>query len=304
MDSHLEALAALNALGMLENDEKRALDGAIAREKDLRLLNSALEQTVAELGHLIAPVEPPADMKKRIRAKLRSRGAKTSTLSPGLLLGGLGWLLAVGLAVLSATLWQSRAKLTQQVAAASQAIAPVVGAASAEDDGNVRTLAEELKKLRDDFEAKQTALNQEVTTARASEKTAQGRITQLTAEVATLKEQSEQAAMKVLTLPASTVWEYRRGEMLVVWDRLRRQGVLMLDKMPKVESGRDYQLWIVDPQQPDPVSAGVVAVDAKGAAQIQFKPATAVNEASKFILSLEKKDGAAKREGEILISGP
>ena len=31
-----EELASLNAFGMLENDEKRALDGAIARDKDVR----------------------------------------------------------------------------------------------------------------------------------------------------------------------------------------------------------------------------------------------------------------------------
>ena len=35
-EERFEELAAMNALGMLENDEKRALDGAIARDKEVR----------------------------------------------------------------------------------------------------------------------------------------------------------------------------------------------------------------------------------------------------------------------------
>jgi anti-sigma-K factor RskA len=63
-EERFEELAAMNALGMLENDEKRALDGAVARDKEVRSLTLELEQVTAELAYLVKPVEPPANMKR------------------------------------------------------------------------------------------------------------------------------------------------------------------------------------------------------------------------------------------------
>jgi anti-sigma-K factor RskA len=303
-EERFEELAALNALGMLENDEKRALDGAIARDKDLRSLSLDLEQTTAELGYLIVPVEPPANMKKRIRAKMRTSGSKGIGVSRGFVIGGTGWALAASFAVASVWLWQERAGMTRQLAAASRAMAPVNNPVTPQvDDGKARTLEEELKKRRDDFEAQKQALAAEIDLLRKRETEAKAQTTKLTAEIAVLKEQDTQSHLQIATLQ-SKVWEYRRSEMTVVWDQQRSQGVVMLDKMPKVDSGKDYQLWVVDPSKPAPVSAGVLTVDSKGFAKTNFKPVETVTGEVKFAISVEKKGGVPKSEGPIVLVGP
>ncbi|MDB6004602.1 MAG: hypothetical protein JWR15_1589 [Prosthecobacter sp.] len=301
-----EELAALNAFGMLENDEKRALDGAIARDKEVRGLSTELDVTAAELGYLIAPVEPPANMKKRIRAKMRATGVKGAGLSRGVVIGGTGWALAASLAVASVWLWQERAGMVRQLEAASRAMAPMSNPTTpVADDGKAkaRTLEEELKKRRDEFEAQKQALASEIETLRKQETETNARAAKLTAEVAELKKQEAESQLQIATLQ-SKVWEYRRSEMLVVWDQKRSQGVVMLDKMPKVDSDKDYQLWVVDPTKPNPVSAGVVTVDAKGSAKATFKPIETVTGEAKFAISVEKKGGVPKSEGPVVLVGP
>lgn len=302
-DERFEELAAMNALGMLENDEKRALDGAVARDKEVRSLTLELEQVTAELAYLVQPVEPPANMKKRIRAKMRAKGVKGAGISRGVVIGGIGWALAASFAVASVWLWREQAGLTQQLAAASRAMAPVNSTTPVVDDGKARTLEEELKKRRDEFESQKQALVTEIESLNKRETEAKAQNARLTAEVAALKAQEQQSQLQIATLQ-SKVWEYRRSEMLVVWDQKRSQGVVMLDKMPKVDSDKDYQLWVVDPSKPNPVSAGVVTVDAKGSVKATFKPVEAVSGEAKFALSIEKKGGVPKSEGQLLMVGP
>ena len=304
MDERHEELAALNALGMLESDEKRVLNGASVADKDLRDLSAELELVASELARLIAPVEPPANMKRRIHAKMRSSGVKGAGLSRGFVFGSIGWALAASLAVASVWLWQEREKLVQQVAAVSRAMAPVTSVVPSSEKKETRNIEEELKGLRSDFETKKAALTAEIEALRKRETDANARIAQLVAEAEALKQQDERSQLQIATLQNSKIWEYRRSEMIVVWNGGKRQGVLLLDKMPRVESDKDYQLWVVDPNKPDPVSAGVVTVDAKGVARIAFKPTDAVGETVKFALSVEKKGGVPKAEGPIVLVGP
>ncbi|HEY1052486.1 MAG TPA: anti-sigma factor [Prosthecobacter sp.] len=304
MDERQEELAALNALGMLESDEKRVLDGTALADKELRDLVTSLENAAAQLGHLIVPVEPPSNMKRRIREKIRARGGRRFAPSAGAVIGTLGWALAAALAVAAFWLWNDRARLTQDLAAASKILAAVIPAAKEEEKAPVLSLEDELKKLQSGFDQKQAALRAELETARQKETEAQATVTQLTTEVADLKKQREEFELQTAALQ-STVWEYRRSTMLVVWDSKRKQGVIMLDKMPKAESGKDYQLWVLDPKKPAPVSAGIVEVDAKGAVKTNFKPVEEVGgEGVKFVLSVENKGGAATRTGEVVFTGP
>lgn len=311
MDEKYEELAALNALSMLESDEKRGLTGTCLANKELRDLVADLEITASQLACLIAPVEPPADMKRRIRAKIRSRGGQRLHLSPAALISAAGWALVLVLTGIVLWLWQDRSQLSSQLTAVSQAIAvrpepttteapkAEVKEAPAAPAINIEA---ELKKLRDDFAKKQAAQAAEIESLSKRETEAQAKITQLTAEAAAQKQREAEAKFQITT-QQTTVWEYRRGIMTVIWDDVRRQGVLILDKLPKVEAGKDYQLWVTDPQKPEPISAGIVELDKAGVARIQFKPAEEVGPEVKFSLSVEVKGGAPKREGELIFSG-
>lgn len=309
MDERHEELAALNALGMLESDEKRVLEGTCLVDKELRDLTAELEGVAAELAWLVPPAAPPATMKKRIRERIRARGGPARfSLSKAALAATAGWTLAAVLAGSSFWLWKERARLENDLASASKILAAVAPPKPAQEADKkvepVRSLEDELKKLHADFDAKTEALKKEIESLRKREADGQTKITQLTAEAEAVKKKNAEAKMDVLVFPPSTVWEYRRGIMTVVWDKSRDQGVVIMDKMPKVESGKDYQLWVIDADKPAPISAGVVQVDSKGTAKQSFKPTEEVGENVKFSLSVEPKGGSPTRSGEVLLEGP
>ncbi len=291
MDEKYEELAALNALGMLESDEKRVLSGACLSDKELRELSAELEAAAAELARLVAPHEPPSDMQRRIRAKIRARGGPGLRLSPAAMLGTLGWLLAIGLGIATAWLWQQRGRLANDLAAASKILGPAVAAAE-NHSGEVHSLESTLQNLQGDFDKKQSALTAALNEAQQKEAAARTETQRLVAAEEARKKHEAELKMRVVSLQ-SDVWEYRRSEMTLIWDGSRNQGVLLLEKMPSAEEGRDYQLWLSDPEKKrKPVSAGIVSVDEKGTAQIQFKTSEPMGEAAKFSLTVEKKGGA------------
>lgn len=274
MEERFEELAALNAFGMLEGDEKRTLDAVLLRDRALKSLCAELEDAAAHLTGAVKPLAPPSALKGRIRAKLRSRrsGVAVAYSSSGSSFWTFtGWAAAAVFAVSSAWLWMEREKLQANLAAASAAAAAEFAKAQ-----NAASLQ------REGFEKQLADLN---------------------AEIAALQKRDALAQMRIATLQSS-VDAYKRGVAVVVWDSEKHQGVLKLEKMPPVEAGKDYQLWVVDPQQAVPVDAGIVRVDGDGFANVEFKPVTDVTDASKFALSVEKEGGVPKGEGPIVLIGP
>lgn len=88
-----------------------------------------------------------------------------------------------------------------------------------------------------------------------------------------------------------------------VWDSESGSGLLKVSQIPQLEPGKDYQLWIVDPQYQTPVDGGVFQVDSNGTATIRFQPGKKVNEVSAFAVSLERKGGVAVAEGPMVLVG-
>jgi anti-sigma-K factor RskA len=76
-----------------------------------------------------------------------------------------------------------------------------------------------------------------------------------------------------------------------------------LDKLPPPAPGKDYQLWVIDPKNPQPVSAGILSVPKEGLIRTSFHPAAPVESAAAFAISVEKAGGAPKPEGQIILVG-
>lgn len=200
MDPRHEELAALNALDMLESDEKRVLTGAGLADRDLRMLEEELRLLGAELGLLVAPVAPPAEMKKRIRATIRSQGGGLlPRLSFGTLIAILGWVLAIAAGTAVGFLWKERSRLSQELDAASKAIALVVPAASA-SEGKALTLEEELNKLRQDVDKKEAALKTQIDSLKKSEEQAKDQVAKLLAEAEAAEKRNAEIDWKIATL--------------------------------------------------------------------------------------------------------
>lgn len=103
-----------------------------------------------------------------------------------------------------------------------------------------------------------------------------------------------------LSSPVGRVSEARAA---AVWDPDQQAGLLTFDNLPSNAGDQDYQIWIVDLNNPDPVSAGVFHVAVNDKAILVFKPTQPIKQAATFSISLEKKGGGPKAEGPLVLLG-
>lgn len=122
-------------------------------------------------------------------------------------------------------------------------------------------------------------------------------------EIIALRTQDALSRMKIATLGAQAE-AYAKVLAVVVWDEEKQRGVLELGQLARPAADRDYQLWVIDPSYPAPVSAGVVEIGTEGVTRASFQPAQPIRSASKFAVSVERKGGAAAPAGEIILLSP
>jgi anti-sigma-K factor RskA len=89
----------------------------------------------------------------------------------------------------------------------------------------------------------------------------------------------------------------------VAWQPGRQSGVIRISNLPAAQPGKDYQLWAVDAEHKDPISAGIIRVDKNGVAQLRFEPVEKAEHVKAFAISLEREGGVPKKEGPILLVG-
>lgn len=118
-----------------------------------------------------------------------------------------------------------------------------------------------------------------------------------------LRTQGDLAQLRIATL-ASPAGSPSPAAAVVVWSPSRQQGVLQVEKLPAPAPDQDYQLWLTDPAHPQPVDAGVFPVDpASGSARVSFRPNSLLRNAPHFAIRLEKKGGAPKPAGPVVLLG-
>ena len=121
-------------------------------------------------------------------------------------------------------------------------------------------------------------------------------------ELARLEQRNAFAQMQIATL-ASQLESAPNASAAVVWDGEMQEGVLKVSDVPANAADRDYQLWIVDPDYPQPVDAGTFHVATPGTTNVPFKPKAPIKSASAFAVSLERKGGVPKAEGPMVLVG-
>ena len=90
--------------------------------------------------------------------------------------------------------------------------------------------------------------------------------------------------------------DYANARVVVAWDTTLHRGSIVLENMPLTPAGHDYQLWVLDPNAPQPLSAGVVT-----GAQTFTVAGVSVPRPG-FALSLEPTGGSASLTGPILFA--
>lgn len=118
-----------------------------------------------------------------------------------------------------------------------------------------------------------------------------------------LKSQVDLSNLKITAL-ASMLKNNPKALAVAVWDPKTQEGVLNVENLPALAANQDYQLWIVDPQYPNPVDGGVFTVEAATSKQrLHFKTKQPVGVVNAFAVTRERKGGVPKAEGPFVLLG-
>ena len=121
-------------------------------------------------------------------------------------------------------------------------------------------------------------------------------------EALELRNRDAFSQVRIATLSAQ-VEAYSASRAVVVWDPEKQRGMIQFAKVPRPASGKDYQLWVIDPKYPKPISGGIVPVGADGVARVSFTTDQPVRRADKFAISVEPAGGMPVATGPIVLLG-
>jgi len=279
IDEHTEEEAALYALGLLPPDEARRFEAALAADAELAALAARLETGAAAFAFTAPPRDPPPALRGRIIEEVLRVGPPNRVIPFPLRAPWLPWAIAACLAF-------------------------VAGRFSFEQY--------RLHLLSDDFLLRDRAQQRELDRVQALDVSLQSRLDDalgrlaaywkdkaaLEAQLADLRSRDALSQIKIATL-ASMLKDTPQAMAVVAWDGGAQRGLLKTANLPAAGANQDYQLWIIDPDYKQPVSAGVF----DPAAGARFQPLRPISKADKFAISLEKKGGAPAPQGPIVLVG-
>lgn len=317
IDERHEELAALYALDLLEGAERTDFEAALAGDAALRDLVRDLREASSQLAYTAPQAGPSADLKSRLLAEIDRRqagaAAGSSRVPPFVLPVWIPWAAAAAFAVVAGWLGQlwiaeraENVRLRDEAALAAFELRTTRNQLEAGALLARREQADRRTELAD-RDAHIATLSAKVDTLAGATAEVGRQLgaakEQIAALTRRLRDEGDIAQLKIATL-ASLAGNTPQALAVAVWDPLKQEGVLQVEKLPALAADQDYQLWVIDPQYPIPVDGGVFQVDpATGDARVAFHPNKVVKTAAKFAVSLERKGGVPKAEGPILLLG-
>jgi anti-sigma-K factor RskA len=121
-------------------------------------------------------------------------------------------------------------------------------------------------------------------------------------EIAKLEQRDFLSRIRIAALQ-SQVDAYAKTSAIVVWNPEQQNGVLQFERLPALPANQDYQMWVIDPKQPQPVSAGLVPKSTDEERRVTFWPTKPVGGTPKFAVSIEPAGGSAAPRGQIVLVG-
>lgn len=268
-----EEQASLYVFGLLASAESVAFEAEMRRNPELADLVAALSDASVELARSVPQTELSPEVRVRLlESVLRLKKNVVPMHPPSGMRLIFPW--AAAACLVGLLYWQ----------------ADTTGREKAALQGMIENRNAELVVSRKDIsilESRASAQQQEFTQQLLTVETARS---ELLARVATL-EQKDLLAQTQIAVLGSQLKDRPQAVAVSLWNQERQDGLLVVENLPILETGKDYQLWVLDPSIVTPVSAGVFKVDANGKVRITFKPTQAIANAAKFAVSLEKEGG-------------
>lgn len=293
--------AALHVLGLLTGDAKAEFEEKLSADPALRAEWRSLQEAALALARSAPRHSPPAELRAQILADFhKATGQAIVPAQPEPppravppagkqtipLLRLLPWAAAAALAALLYLKNSEASALaleTDKLRRANTELADLDRRHQTADRAAESEKQKASAVLRTALEDLQEA--QDRTAALEREKVI------VAEELAALRRDSQLDRTKIAVLK-SMVKTQSKALAVSVWRQESQQGLLVVENLPVVAPGRDYQLWILDPNHPTPVSAGVFKVDAAGKMRLEFKPSLPVLDPSKFAVTEEKEGGS------------
>jgi anti-sigma-K factor RskA len=310
IDEQTQELVLQYLLGELDPSQMETVRTRIEADTELKNFALKVEETVGSIAYAVQPIAAPPDIHERIlRVERRPvLPAPEAPRSRRAALSFIPWALAASLAIACIILGLDRERvrnrLSKELAALQETNAQTGKALaqleqkSADSEKGLAALEQKNAGAQTELAAlRQKAAEQDQAVAALTQKDADSQ-----KELAALRQRNLLSEVKIATLTAQ-VAKFQQTNAVVVWDTGLRSGVLLLDKLPPPAPGKDYQLWVIDPSKPIPVSAGVLSVPSVGLIRTSFHPTQPVQSAAAFAISVEKSGGSTKPEGQIILLG-
>lgn len=269
IDERTEEQAVLYVLGVLTPEETRTFEAALSRNSELQQLVATLRSSRDALAGSLPQVTPPLAVKEKILAQIEAQ-EKVVPLPSGTAQWSEGWLAWFPWALAACLAIVCAISLLQQTTLRRT------------NEGQAKQLAE-LNQMADSLRKESQDLKQ---------------------AVATLQETNRLANVRIALLN-SMLADSPKAVAVSLWDNQQQRGVFVVQNLKPLPVDRDYQLWVIDPKYPAPVSAGVFQVDEQGNMRLQFKVDKVIESANKFAVTQEPKGGlpAPTLKNLVLIGG-
>jgi anti-sigma-K factor RskA len=255
IDERMEEQASLYVLGVLTPAETRMFEAALSRDAELQQLVTALQISRDALAGSLPSVMPPPSLKQNLMAQIEASD-KIVPLPVRAEARAEGWMTWLPWALAACLSIVCAVSLFQQ-----KTLRQKVGEQAAQ--------LVDLNQLADSLRNETQDLKQ---------------------AVATLQETNRLASLRVAML-GSLLTDSPKAVAVSLWDDKQQRGVFVVQNLKPLPADKDYQLWVIDPKYPVPVSAGVFQVDGSGNVRLQFKAAKLIESASKFAVTQEPKGG-------------
>ena len=275
IDETQQDQAALHAIELLSGPEADAFRSALAASPELQTFTGEMADAAASLTHALPAAKAPAEILPRLLAQIRAERMHTAPAPAQAVAASATWLpwaLAAGIAIGALAGFLAGEKAAS--AKSQRQIAELTSTAAEAESERAR-----LAVLNGALKEESGVLEKRVRDLRTKDALAQ-------VQIASLRSQNK---------------AYARVVSIAVWDVGGQQGKVRFENLPEPGLDRDYQMWIIDPRYPAPVSAGIFATGNSTSIDVTFKPEQPIAVANRFAVSLERKGGSATPQGPIVL---
>jgi anti-sigma-K factor RskA len=260
----LRELTGGYALGVLGEEERRALEAHLASCPACAQEVREFQHVTAALAYTVPQHDPPAALRDRV---VRAVAAAS----------------APGRADESAR--RSNRALPVWFAAAASLAAVALGLYAM----TLRARIDDLEVRLQDANARADSVQRELAVARASDDEARRRLAVLTA-----------GDVRVFTLAGQKTAPGASGRAF--WSASHGQLVFMAASLPPLAPGRQYQLWVIPPNG-SPVSAGMLERQSDGRVASTLADSSSVSQVGTVAVSEEPAGGVPSPTGPIVLAG-